>query len=450
MLMLFAVCGCASSAEEPVLLNAPSADNYTAPENPFPSVTETDLIASPLNLDNVIGFALDNNPSLKAANSRWEASRQRPVQARSPEDPMLLAQYMNNPDMYKTGLMLSQKIPWFGKLSLAGKIAESDVLIEEQKAINERWLLVGKVKIAYYDLFWINRAIRVNEEAKGIISNIEKIALLQYETGKTGQQDVLKARIELARINNEIGVLNESRTAAIAALNRLLNRPSSAPLGEPEMNNLSALKLSLEQLTGLALKFSPEVKMSEEEIRKFDNEVALARKQYYPDWVLSLEYNRLDNGIEGEDNEWGVKAGINIPLWRRKYAAAVREANANQKASQYESQSAKSKTIFDVKDSYVKIANAWKVIELYQNTLIPQASQSLAVSQVGYQTGKSDFLDLLDSVSLILDLKLGLYQAQVDYKKELAALELCCAFPVESVTGERTPKEATPNTKESK
>jgi outer membrane protein TolC/YHS domain-containing protein len=448
LLILFAVYGCASSSEETVLIDTPGGNHYPASEKPSSSVTETDLTASPLNLDNAITFALENNPSLKAANSRWEASAQRPKQARSPEDPMLSAQYMTDSDMDKIGVMLSQKIPWFGKLSLMGRIAESDVRIEEQKAINERWRLVGKVKIAYYDLFWINRAIRVNEEAKGIISNIEKIALLQYENGKTGQQDVLKARIELARINNEIDALKESRTSAIAALNQLLNRAPAAPLGEPEMNNLSFLALSLEQITDLALKFSPELKMSEEEIRKFDNEVALARKQYYPDWVFSLEYNRINSDISGKDNEWGVQAGINIPLWRRKYDSAVREANANQKASQYEYQSMKGKTIFDIKEGYVKITNAWKVIELYQNTLIPQASQSLAVSQVGYQTGKSDFLDLLDSVSMLLNLKLGLYQAQIDYKKELAMLELCCAFPVESLTGESIPKEAVPKTAE--
>ncbi len=393
------------------------------------------LLESPLLLPDVLAFASESNPSLKASESRWSASKEMPVQARTLNDPMLSAQYMTDSAMNKTGVMLSQKIPWFGKLNLRGEIAEADVLIAEQRHINEKWHLIGKVKMAYYDLFWFNQAIRVNEEVKSIISNIEKIAQLQYSTGKVSQQDVLKTQMEFARISNEVSILKQNQTSAKAKLNQLLNRPVSAILGEPEMTAIAPIKFSLEKLIQLALEYSPELKIVEQEIQKARREESLARKQFYPDWVISAEYNnKVNSNLSNSDNEWGGQVGINLPLWREKYNAAVRQAQSNQNASQHNYESVVNYTAFEMKEGYVKVTNAWQVIELYRTTLIPQAEQTLAVSQIAYQAGKSDFTALLDSVTMLLDLKLGLYKAQVNYKKELAMLELCCAFPVENIT----------------
>jgi outer membrane protein TolC len=355
------------------------------------------------------------------------------MQARALEDPMVSVRTMTGPDETKTGGMVSQKIPLFGKRGLMGRAAQAESGIAEQASINAKWRLIAQTKMAYYELFWFDQALRINREMKDIVANLEQIAQLQYATGKVSQQDVLKAQIELAKINNEIIAMEQMKAAAVTELNGLLNRPATAPLGEPATLVLKPLKLSLEQLVEQAVQYSPELKMAQLEIDKDKAMLSLSRRQYYPDLTFSVEYNRITNG--SSDNEWGGGVGINLPIWVGKYNAAVREAEANQRAGEKNYQSVHNMTMVDIKNGYIKSQAAWRVMESYGKTLIPQAEQSLAASRMAYQTGKADFLDLLDSVRMLLDLKLGLYRAQVDYKTSLAELELCCAFPVESAVG---------------
>ncbi|MEK7448404.1 MAG: TolC family protein [Planctomycetota bacterium] len=408
--------------------------------NPNPDRIGTDsdpdeewlLTESPLLMTDVLNIAQRRNPTLQSAGERWKSVQERPRQARTLEDPMLQTRQVTEPDQTKTGAMLSKKFHWFGKLELAGQVAEIETGVAEQEVLQEKWRLVAQTKIAYYDLFLINQSLQINREVKEILANIEKIAQLQYATGKVTQSDVLKTQIELARLTNDIITLEQMKTTARAALNRHLNRPSEAPLGEPGPFIPLPLKLTQKRLTELAVQYSPEIKIAEREIQLERTRVGLAQKQFYPDFVISGEYNNISNGVR--DKEWAGGVGINLPLWRGKYRSAVRETEASQRASEQNYQALINKTALEIKEIYVKVTTAWRTMELYEKTLLPQAEQSLATSQVAYQTGQSDFLNLLDSVRLLLELKLGFYQAQVGYKKALAELEFCCAFPVEEVT----------------
>lgn len=432
--LVFGLGGCASAPPDkagPPRPEPAPRDNIGALASP---IKNTDILSqSPLLMQDVINLVLEDNPSLQSAQERWVAAANRPRQARALEDPMISVSAMNGMGAAKTGGMISQKIPLFGKRGLKGRVAEAESGMAEQASINARWRLIAQTKMAYYELFWFDQALRINKEVKDIIANLEQIAQLQYATGKASQQDVLKAQIELAKINNEIITLEQMKATAVTELNGLLNRPATAPLGEPAMLVLKPLKLSLEQLTEQAIQYSPELKMAQLEIDKDRNMLSLSRRQYYPDLIFSVEYNRITNG--SSDNEWGGGVGLNIPIWTGKYNAAVREAEANQRAGEKNYQSMHNMIMVDIKNGYIKIQAAWRVMESYEKNLIPQAEQSLAASRMAYQTGKADFLNLLDSVRMLLDLKLGLYRAQVDYKKSLAELELCCAFPVESAVG---------------
>jgi len=401
------------------------------------------LAKSPLSLADVVNFAIERNPSLKASEARWNAAKTKSVQANTLEDPILSVNRMKEMGDNKTGLMISQKIPWSGRLDLQGKVAEQEARIAEQEFVTQRFTLIARTKSAYYDLFWVNQVIRINQEIKEIISNTEKITELQYATGhasgrsavadKGSQQDILKARIEFARIDNEISIWERVKETAAVNLNRYLNRSASAFLGTPTELTIKPLKLSLDQLTQLALEHNPELKTAGLEIDKNKKLTELAHKQSYPDFTISAEYDRFSNLSNGLSNKngWAGGIGINIPLWREKYQAAVREAEAQTRASEHNQQSARNDTSFAIKDIHIRTLNAWKVVELYQNNLIPQAEQLLAASQASYQTGKMNFLNVLDSSRMLLALKLGLYQAQVDYKKALAELESVCASVIE-------------------
>jgi outer membrane protein TolC len=432
LLVALAACSSALTPDSTQTDNAPVTTMPLVKHNAEPN-NDTSLTKSPLLLADVINFAIERNPSLKASEARWNAAQTRAVQASASEDPMLSFYRMKEIDDIKSGLVISKKFSTSGRLDLEGKVAEQEALIAQQDFVTQRFMIIAQAKSAYYDFFWVNQAIRINQEIKALISNSEKIAEIQYATGKGSQQDILKARIELARIDNEISIWERVRETALANLNRYLNRPTSALLGEPMDINVKPIKASLEELTQLALEHNPELKAAGLEIEKSKKLTELAGKQYNPDFTLSAEYDRYSyrpDGLPGK-NGWAVGIGINLPVWREKYKAAVREAEAQAIASKHNRESAQNNISFALKDIHIRTLNAWRVVELYQNKIIPQSEQLLVSTQASYQTGAANFSEVLDSTRALLDLKLGLYQAQIDYKKALAELESVCAASIE-------------------
>ena len=136
-----------------------------------PYVFVTLFIAAPvaaqseqrLVLADVVAEALRSNPEIAAAEHRYEAARQRPAQERSLPDPMISAGYNSsgNPlpgaglgtePTANIGVMVSQEIPYPGKLALRSAIASREADAEQQQIEAARLSVTARVKQAYYAL----------------------------------------------------------------------------------------------------------------------------------------------------------------------------------------------------------------------------------------------------------------------------------------------------------
>ncbi len=78
---------------------------------------------------------------------------------------------------------------------------------------------------------------------------------------------------------------------------------------------------------------------------------------------------------------------------------------------------------YEVEDLYYKIGTYRDIISLYKTALIPQTEQAFEAARIGYETGKVDFLNWLDSERILLQTRLAYYKAIVDYEKSIAYLE---------------------------
>src|SRR5258706_8237706 len=107
--------------------------------------------------------------------------------------------------------------------------------------------------------------------------------------------------------------------------------------------------------------------------------------------------------FSGSDNGRMVTVGVDLPIWRTKYRAGVREAEKKIEDSKAALQAAQQQTSFDVQDAASKLLTAERTLQLYQQQLIPQAKARYEASEAGYRTGKVDFLDLLESEQFLLN-----------------------------------------------
>lgn len=385
-----------------------------------------------ISLLEMIEEALRQNPRVKAAYSEWQAALEKIPQAKSLPDPVLGYAHFGQSLETRLGpqrnkLSLSQKIPFFGKLSLKGKIAERGASILEEEFNRIKAEVVLRMKMSFFSLYWLDKVIKITQEEKEVLQRLARIAQKKYEVGKASQQDVLKALLEISKVNNKILSLNQGRKAVVAELNSLLNRPPEAFLEEVKEPEIILLEIDLERLYSIAEEKRPELKKAEQFIEKSREGLKLAKKNYYPDFTLRVDYIDIGGGttshLEDGRNSWMGSVGIKIPIWRSKLRGAEAEAALRLKASQEKYGGLKNETLSKVNELYFEAKTAQEQIQLYKYSLLPQAEQSFKASEVSYLAGKVDFLNLLDSERMVLLIKTGYHKAVADWGKSLAQLE---------------------------
>jgi outer membrane protein TolC len=328
---------------------------------------------------------------------------------------------------------LSQKIPFPGKLRLKGEIAAKEAALREAELQAAEIDTVTQVKKAYYDLWLVSRNLQVYSHDKELVAQFAHIAEQKYAVGQVSQSDVLRAQVELTRLINRVTTETLRLGKAQAQLNTLLSRPPEAPLGAPQDPPPPVITYSMADLENLTLKYRPELTAQATAVERANLALALARTAYYPDFEVSVSrfvnFRRRDG--------FGLAISATIPLsFKYKYDAGVEEAIANQQTAQHELRRLQDLALFAAKQAMVEAQTALEQLNLFLHTHIPLAEQTLAASQIGYQTGIIDFLSLIDSVRAVEQVHLEHLMAAANFEQAWAELE--------RVVGKELPRKETP------
>ena len=177
--------------------------------------------------------------------------------------------------------------------------------------------------------------------------------------------------------------------------------------------------MPLGDLTNKALEVNPGLKIMryEAEVKKI--EVELARKNYYPDFMLGIAPIQRD----GRFDAWDAMFQINIPVWRVKYNNQVEEGLNMADAIRSKLKAEENMINAKVKEGVVKAETADKIRTLYETSLLPQAELSFESALKNYQSGRVDFLMLLDTERLLKKTKIDYIGAVITYYKRLVSLE---------------------------
>jgi outer membrane protein TolC len=410
--------------------SAPSAAALSAPVNAPSIEADADaLTGQEVTVQQLTDIALARNPAIKSAAERFQAQQARAPQARSLPDPMVAGGWMGNitpfkvmdvdPSSYR-GLTVSQDFPYPGKLALRGKIADRQAEAGRWEYEQTQRQVVAEVKAAYYAYFYDTRAIEITEKNKDLLQKLESIAEARYRVGKGIQQDVLRAQIEVARIDQRLIVLRQEEHTAQARLNTLLYRDPEAPLPLPAAVKPAEFQLSLDQLYALAHANDTGLERDRRMIEGSEDSVKLAQKAYDPDFNVSYSYEQRPDMPDMH----GVMVGINIPIFfHTKQREGVIEASHDLNASRREFDDRLTAVNFEIKQQYLAATASRDLMNLYSKAIVPQSSLALESSMASYEVGKVDFLSMLDNFVYVLDYEVSYYQELSNYETALARME---------------------------
>ncbi len=385
-----------------------------------------------LSLQTLLNEALTKNPEIRAMQRSFDAMRQRVPQAKALPEPMLNAGYMGNPvpippfEVQKGDpssnrfVSLTQEIPYPGKLSLKGRMANVEAEAEWWAYEQARLNLVAEIKDAYFDLAYLHKAIETVTRNKLLLEKFARIAEASYAVGKGIQQDVLKAQVEISKLTEQLALLEQRRQVAEERINSLLFREPETPVGIPQEIAPRDFAFGLAELRALALENFPTLKAQRRRIDREQINSELARKNFYPDFSVGLTYaNRA-----GMPDMYGLNIGMKLPIYFwQKQRPALAEAAASAAAERERLENMTSLLFFKIKDRYLAATTAQRLVKLYGTTIIPQSTLSLESAISGYEAGKVDFLTLLDNLVTLLNYQLSYYEQLTNVEKAIAAIE---------------------------
>lgn len=387
-------------------------------------------------LDYYVRLALARNPEIQAMQRRVDAQLEAIPQVTALPDPMVSNVFWpiaaNSPQTASGrmpySLMVEQQFPWVGKLRLRGQVAELESRIALAELAETELKIAAAVKEACYEIGFYEQAIRFTKESEKNLQLYIKSAEKRYTVGQVSQQDVLRAQVELKRLEDQLITLRQQLRTAQVDLAKLLSVSPETDLRVVKEATLPPVPQRVEELYQVALGVRPELQGKLQAILRDQQLVALARLEYFPDVTLGVGWDSMTKEdalaptADGKDNI-GFKIGVNVPLWRRKLAAGVREARNRTGESTWMYAASRDEALRQIKRLTVQAHALEQQIELYRKHIVPDAKRTLDVSAADYTTGKVVVLQLLDNWNQWLNFQIQLERLEANLGQILAALE---------------------------
>jgi len=397
------------------------------------SSTWVSVAYAQLKLSEAVVEALEKNPEIQFLRQRLDAVSARAKQATYLEDPEIQFQLggvpLSNPTSFNksdtNSIGIRQKLPFFGKLGLKEKIALQDVRVIEQELRAKEREIISMVKMAYADLFMAQKASEILREQLELMRTIIRATETRYQVGRVTQQDLFKALLEQSEIMNQFINVEAESDSAQAKLNATMYRSPRSAVQLPADLAAPSADLNLPALDDLALTNRPQLKGAEEEIARSERMYDLAdRNRKFPDFMVGWDYMRMPT--DDKKDRYGAMINISVPFspWtigRRNYE--VEESLAEIRAAKANRDAMRNMTLREVAESLAKVQAARRSITLYSEGLLTQAELSFRSAMAAYQTGRVEFVALLEAQRALREARMGYYKATVGFVQNLADLE---------------------------
>ncbi len=374
-----------------------------------------------VSLSSFINEALNANYKLKASRSSVQAARTRIDQATMWVAPQVAVSLMDNPltslnplNGMEREYSMTQMIPFPGKTSSFQNAAKANAAFAEDVYGAEERAIITEVKKQYVMIYSAQRRIDVNLANQELLKQMIASVRSKYAVGLASQADILRLEIELSKLENQRATLEHDLRIPEAMINTLRALPPTTPVGRISDITLSPFSINKEDLAARAVAQRRELSAMKNEVEMNKAELAMAQNERFPDLMIGGLYKEKT----GMPDTWELMLGISIPIapWvSGKIGGRIEENEFKLQRSEALVSDMETMVRFEVVDTWTKAKAHWEQAERYRTSIIPNAQQTLESLLSAYQTGKADFLSLIDSFRMLQMYKMEYYMEVADY-----------------------------------
>ena len=380
----------------------------------------------PLTLADALREGLDANAGLELARARVAPLAERPPQERSLMPPRVEAQVWQlpittlnpaNADMYM--LTLEQEFPGRGKRGLRATTAARELAVASAELDAQRLELAGAIRRGYVTLALARRDLVAAFETGRALEQLVDLAQTIYATGSGSQVAVVKALLEVSRLQERIALLAGEERMSVARLNTLLGRRPDGAIGSLEEPRADTRTGGASNPVDGAVDRHPAVRAARAAVSQTQSAFTLAEQERRPDWMVQGGYMLTP----GEAGAWTARVGITWPTapWaRRRLDASITEAARRRDAAAAAVAAAESRVRLVAAEAAARVDAAAERLAVLRGALLPQAEHLVEATRVAFGNAQGSMGDALEARLLLL-------QAQLDDARATRELELARA-----------------------
>ncbi len=377
---------------------------------------------SKMKLDDVIKISIENNQSIKSSTYNIEKEKAINLKSFNIPKPELFIEYegvqgsLSNADSRKIGIL--QMIEFPSNYFLRSDVQESQIKVAEEELNSSVNSLRTNVKLNYYNLLLLNELLIISKDNYKIYEEFLFTAEKKYEAGESSNLEVLGARVNKIKFENEIKNLESKIKSSQSEIRTLMN--VDYDITPVEEISYTEVRLNKTELLTKAINNNPELKMLNFQKEKSSNKISLSKGELLPD--ISFKYFRQK--ISGDNNYWGMEVGLGVPLWFWwEQSGNIKESNYEFKIASSEEISFRKSLENEINKTFEEYENSLRQMKFFNEQAMKEADEILRQSKKSYDEGVIGYVEYLNALNLTYDTKTQYLNSIYNYNQSIINME---------------------------
>jgi len=409
---------------------------------PFGIFASTTVVS--ITMHDAVKIAIQHDPWLIGNQLQERALRTASQGANNLPDPVLSVGLLNLPS---DGFAFDQEPMTQIKVALAQSFPRGDSLAIKQKQLSlqadqhpyQREDRKAKIKVTvsqlWLDAIKADQIIRLIERDRVLFEQLVDIVKASYASaqGNTRQQDVIRAQLELARLDDRLAAVNSQRDVALTDLFEWL--PASAQqavsatflesilappsFSLPELSADIKVLLQRKDNTGLSqlLTQHPALLAIEQSAKAGNTAVNLAKQKYKPQWGVNASYGYRDDDQFGQSRADFFSIGITVDVPIFGYAKQDSEVAASRLMAdviETDKRLLQQRMFAKMLSLYQQVVRFSQREEGFFGAILPQAQEQANASLSAYTSDDGEFSEVMRARITQLTAQIDLIDIQIE------------------------------------
>ena len=436
-------------------------------------------------LEDYLLQAAENNPGLKAAYARYQATAEQVNQASLPNPELQAGAFIRPMERYMgnqtADFRLMQMFPWFGMLSTQKEEAYQMGQADYQLFLEEKNRLFFEVKSTWNSLLLLQGEQQLAQENLEYLMKYETLALMQYQVGNsivlpsnsfrqantssspantsqmsgmggsssptaqgastpssgmsavpmvgssTGLTAILQIRLQIKELESTLQQLVANKEVIQYQFQQLLNRPMEANLVLPVVWEKAELTLDKQDYLANIKESNPMLAMYASEQMAFTQQAKMAKLEGKPMLGAGVNYmtftSRLESGMPmgGQDMVMPMMT-LSLPIYRKKIASKIKQADYLKNGAMMQQEEMANQLTLQWASAFRDWEESERLLSLY-DAQVALVEQQLQVMETTYSSGNLSLSEVIQTQQLLLDYRRKKLNALYQQHQSLAQLD---------------------------